>query len=70
MDIELELDQLIYIFTVAIAWLIMTFVGRGIFTSLYNPIPETIQIFINISYWIAGGGLAIAVGLTLWTIFE
>ena len=70
MDIELELDQLIYIFTVFIAWLLMAFIGRGIFINLYDPIPEIIQTFITISFWIAGGGLAIAVGLSLWTIFE
>ena len=70
MDIELELDHLIYIFTVFIAWLLMAFIGRGIFINLYDPIPEIIQTFITISFWIAGGGLAIAVGLSLWTIFE
>ena len=70
MDIELELDTLIYIYTVFIAWLVMAFVGRAIFGQLYAPIPEIIQTFITISFWIAGGGLAICVGLTLWTILE
>ena len=70
MDIELELDTLIYIFTVGIAWLLMAFIGRGIFINLYNPIPDVIQTFITISFWIAGGGLLVAVGLSVWTILE
>ena len=57
-------------FTVAIAWLLMAFIGRGIFISLYDPIPALIHTFITASFWIAGGGLAIAIGLSVWTILE
>ncbi|WP_457558165.1 hypothetical protein [Candidatus Harpocratesius sp.] len=69
-DIQLEIEHLVYIFITSITWLLITFWGRAQYLALYDPIPSIGQLFITISFWIGGIGILIGVLLVLITIFE
>ncbi|UYP48464.1 hypothetical protein NEF87_004749 [Candidatus Lokiarchaeum ossiferum] len=70
LDFELELQHLVFIFLVSLTWIAMSFWGRYELLTLYNPLPDAIHTFISVSFWIGGGGVAIGIGLILYTVLE
>ncbi len=70
LDFELELRHLIFLFLISITWIIMSFWGRSAFMGLYDPLPAAISGFITASFWIGGGGIAIGIGLIIYTVLE
>ncbi|MHA1775748.1 MAG: hypothetical protein ACTSWC_03175 [Promethearchaeota archaeon] len=70
LDIQLEIEHLVYIFITSITWLLITFWGRAQYIALYNPIPAIGQLIITISFWIGGAGMLIGILLVLYTVFE
>ncbi|MHA1672499.1 MAG: hypothetical protein ACTSYI_02640 [Promethearchaeota archaeon] len=69
-DIQLEIEHLVYIFFTAITWLLMTFWGRAQLLIVYDPLPALGQLMINISFIVGAVGIIIGIGLILYTIFE
>ena len=70
LDIQLELNQLIYIFTIGITWTILTFWGDGQFHQYYDVLPQFASIFITLSYWISGITIGLGLILLIWILLE
>lgn len=69
-DIQLEIEHLVYIFITSITWLIITFWGRAQFLLIYDPLPSMAQLFITISFIGGAAGILIGIILILITVFE
>ena len=70
LDFELELQHLIYLFLVSITWIVMSFWGRSVLLNLYSTLPTIVSVFITASFWIGGAGVAIGIGLIIYTALE
>ena len=69
-DVQLEIEHLVYIFFTSITWLLMTFWGRFQFLQVYDPLPALGQLIITISFIVGAVGMVVGIGLILYTIFE
>lgn len=70
LDIQLEIEHLVYIFITSITWILITFWGRAQYMALYDPIPAIAQTLITVSFWIGGAGMLVGILLVLYTVLE
>ena len=67
-DWELELEHVIYLFVGSITWLILSFWSNFALNLIYDPIlPEAIQTFTIVCFWIGGGGILFGIILLVIT---
>ena len=69
-DWELELEHVIYLFVGALTWLGLSLWSNFALNMLYNPLPEAIQTFTTICFWIGGGGILFGIILIVITAGE
>ena len=69
-DFELEIQHIVYIFMISITWLLISLWGGSVLRALYDPMPLAVGTFIVVSYWVAGGGFALGIGVILFLYFE
>jgi len=66
-DWELELEHVIYLFIGSLTWLLLSFWSNFSLNMLYDPLPEAIQTFTTVCFWIGGGGILFGIILLVIT---
>ena len=66
-DWELELEHVIYLFIGAFTWIGLSLWSNFALTTLYDPLPDVIQTFTVVCFWIGGGGILFGIILIVIT---
>ena len=66
-DWELELEHVIYLFIGAFTWLGLSLWSNFSLKMLYDPLPDVIQTFTVVCFWIGGGGILFGIILIVIT---
>ncbi len=67
-DWELEIEHVIYLFVGSITWIILSLWSNISLNLIYDTIlPDAIQTFTTVCFWIGGGGILFGIILLVIT---